>query len=182
MTRRLTPCERTGVACLTRRGAPVLLVSIACSGRTGSRDTMRVPGHAADDSTRHRAAATEAPTMNIDIDTLTEPELIDLNHRIVARLRVLRDMRAHVGMLEFRIGDRVTFQPPGRHPLQGVLTRYNRKTVTVITDDGAQWKYRRYSSAKLRNPRPTTLPERMWSMPRQAPERRNGDSSCSRPR
>src|SRR4051794_23821517 len=79
------------------------------------------------------------PTMNIDIDTLTEPELIDLNHRVVARLRVLRDMRAHVGMLEFRIGDRVTFQPPGRHPLEGVLTRYNRKTVTVITDDGAQW-------------------------------------------
>jgi hypothetical protein len=78
-------------------------------------------------------------TMNIDIDTLTEPELIDLNHRIVARLRVLRDMRAHVGMLEFRIGDRVAFQPPGRRPLEGVLTRYNRKTVTVITDDGAQW-------------------------------------------
>ena len=24
------------------------------------------------------------PTMNIDIDTLTEPELIDLNHRVVA--------------------------------------------------------------------------------------------------
>jgi hypothetical protein len=78
-------------------------------------------------------------TMPIDIDSLTEPELIDLNHRIVARLRVLRDMRAHVGMLEFHIGDRVTFQPPGRHPLEGVLTRYNRKTVTVITDDGAQW-------------------------------------------
>lgn len=78
-------------------------------------------------------------TMNIDIDTLTEPELIDLNHRIVARLRVLRDMRAHVGMLEFRIGDRVSFQPPGRRPLEGVLTRYNRKTVTVITDDGGQW-------------------------------------------
>ena len=77
--------------------------------------------------------------MTIDIDALTEPELIDLNHRIVARLRVLRDMRAHVGMLEFRIGDRVTFQPPGNRPLEGVLTRYNRKTVTVITDDGGQW-------------------------------------------
>jgi hypothetical protein len=77
--------------------------------------------------------------MNIDIDTLTEPELLDLNHRIVARLRALRDMRAHVGMLEFRIGDRVTFQPPGHRQLAGVLTRYNRKTVTVITDDHGQW-------------------------------------------
>jgi hypothetical protein len=52
--------------------------------------------------------------MMIDIDTLTEPELIDLNHRIVARLRLLNEVRAHAGMLEFRIGDRVGFQPPGR--------------------------------------------------------------------
>ena len=77
--------------------------------------------------------------MTIDIDCLSEAELIDLNHRVVARLRALRDMRAHVGMLEFRIGDRVTFQPPGRERLSGVLTRYNRKSVTVITDEGAQW-------------------------------------------
>ncbi len=48
-------------------------------------------------------------------------------------------MRAHAGMLAFRIGDRVTFRPSGRHPIEGVLTRYNRKTVTVVTDDGAQW-------------------------------------------
>jgi len=77
--------------------------------------------------------------MTIDIDTLSEPELLDLNHRIVARLRMLREIRAHAGMLEFRIGDRVTFQPPGHRLLSGVLTRYNRKTVTVITDDHGQW-------------------------------------------
>ena len=116
---------------------------------------MRAPGHAADDSIRHCSAATEARKMHIDIDTLTEPELIDLNHRIVARLRVLRDMRAHVGMLEFCIGDRVTFQPPGRLPLQGVLTRYNRKTVTVITDDGAQWNVSPVFLGKARAPADT---------------------------
>ena len=32
--------------------------------------------------------------MKIDIDRLTEAELIDLNHRIVARLRFLNQMRA----------------------------------------------------------------------------------------
>jgi hypothetical protein len=77
--------------------------------------------------------------MIIDIDRLTEAELIDLNNRIVARLRFLGHMRAHAKMLEFRVGDRVTFQPDGRLPLNGVLTRYNRKTVTVITDDGGHW-------------------------------------------
>ena len=75
----------------------------------------------------------------IDIDQLTEAELVDLNNRIVERLRFLNHMRAHAQMLEFRIGDRVLFQPQGRAPVVGMLTRYNRKTVTVITDDGHHW-------------------------------------------
>lgn len=77
--------------------------------------------------------------MKIDIDALSESELIDLNHRIVARLRLLTQVRAHVDMLEFRIGDKVCFDPPGQGPVEGVLTRYNKKTVTVIAGDGRQW-------------------------------------------
>ncbi|MBD2749494.1 hypothetical protein IC232_22710 [Microvirga sp. BT688] len=77
--------------------------------------------------------------MKIDIDQLTEAELIDLNHRIVERLRLLDQMRAHVEMLEFKIGDRVTFQPPGQGQLEGMLTRFNKKTVTVITGTGQRW-------------------------------------------
>ena len=77
--------------------------------------------------------------MKIDIDQLTEAELIDLNNRIVARLRFLHQMRAHVEMMEFKIGDRVTFQADGRGSVEGMLTRYNKKTVTVVTDEGRQW-------------------------------------------
>jgi hypothetical protein len=77
--------------------------------------------------------------MSIDIDVLTESELIDLNHRIVARLRLLRQIDAHVTMLEFRIGERVTFHPEGRPPVTGMITRYNKKTVSILTDDGQRW-------------------------------------------
>jgi hypothetical protein len=77
--------------------------------------------------------------MNIDIDKLSELELVELNHRIVARLRFLSQMRAHKEMLAFRIGDRVAFQPPGQGQIEGVMTRYNRKSVTVVSDDGRQW-------------------------------------------
>ncbi|MBS3896375.1 hypothetical protein [Silanimonas sp.] len=75
----------------------------------------------------------------IDIDGLTEAELIDLNNRVVERLRFLHQARAHSRMLEFSVGDRVSFQPDGREPVLGVLTRYNRKTVTVITEQGQRW-------------------------------------------
>jgi len=77
--------------------------------------------------------------MPIDIDILTEAELIDLNNRIVERLRFLNQMRSHKRMLDFRIGDRVSFQPEGRPLVSGILTRYNRKTVTVVTDAGERW-------------------------------------------
>src|SRR5213593_1874542 len=97
--------------------------------------------------------------MKIDIDRLTEAELIDLNNRIVERLRFLRQMRAHARMLEFSIGDRVSFQPEGRPVVVGMLTRYNRKTVTVITDRGERW-----------NVAPTLL--------RRADERRDGEGTA----
>ncbi len=63
--------------------------------------------------------------MKIDIDKLTESELIDLNHRVVERLRLLNQMHAHVEMLEFKIGDRVVFQAGHRGLVEGMLTRYN---------------------------------------------------------
>ena len=90
--------------------------------------------------------------MKIDIDKLTEAELVDLNHRIVARLRMLHQMRAHADMLEFKIGDRVAFQPSGQGPVEGMLTRYNRKTVTVITDDGRQWNVSPHLLRMVRSP------------------------------
>ena len=77
--------------------------------------------------------------MKIDIDKLTEAELIDLNNRVVECLRFLNQMRAHGEMLQFKIGDRVSFQPEGHSVVVGMLTRYNRKTVTVITDSGQRW-------------------------------------------
>lgn len=77
--------------------------------------------------------------MKVDIDKLSETELIDLNNRIVERLRFLDRQRAHTQMMEFSVGDKVTFEPGGRPPVVGILTRYNRKTVTVITDQGERW-------------------------------------------
>jgi hypothetical protein len=44
--------------------------------------------------------------MPIDIDALTEAELIDLNHRVLARLCFLAQGDAQATMLAFRIGER----------------------------------------------------------------------------
>ena len=57
--------------------------------------------------------------MKVDIDKL--------NNRIVERLRFLIHMRAHAQMLEFKIGDRVSFQPAG-HPIAGDRVRSHNPT------------------------------------------------------
>lgn len=77
--------------------------------------------------------------MNIDIDNLKYDELVELNQKIVARLKFLDSMHTHKKMMQFNPGDRVCFEPPGRDKQFGTLVKYNQKTVTVISESGQQW-------------------------------------------
>ena len=61
----------------------------------------------------------------INIDQLSEEELIDLNHRIVERLRFLSQMRAHSQMLDFKIGEKVTFHPDGYELVRNFVCEAN---------------------------------------------------------
>jgi hypothetical protein len=96
--------------------------------------------------------------VKIDIDALTEAELVDLNHRIVERLRFLSQVRAHGHMLQFKIGDRVSFQAEGRPIVVGMLTRYNRRTVTSSPTLASAGMSRRHCCAG-RTARPQRKPQ-----------------------
>lgn len=95
----------------------------------------------------------------IDINGLTEAELVDLNYRLVERLRFLNQARAHTRMLDFSVGDKVSFQPEGREPLFGVLAKYNKKTVTVITEQGQRWNVSPNLLRKIRDVAGTDAPQ-----------------------
>ena len=92
--------------------------------------------------------------LRIDIDRLSEEELIDLNHRIISRLRFLRDMRSHTAMVKFRIGERVRFHPEGHPEITGTLTRYNKKSVSIIADNGQRWNVHPSFLSKVTADRP----------------------------
>jgi hypothetical protein len=87
--------------------------------------------------------------MGIDIDQLSETELVELNHRIVERLKFLESVRRHNEMMGFSVGEKVCFTPPGRETQFGVLTKYNRKTVTVVTDEGQRWNVSPFLLSKV---------------------------------
>ena len=88
--------------------------------------------------------------MKINIDKLSEKELIDLNNRIVERLRFLDSMKTHSEMMDFSIGDKVSFRPRGRERITGTLIKYNKKTVSVLTEDGRKWNVSPYLLEKVK--------------------------------
>ena len=77
--------------------------------------------------------------MKIDIDTLKYDELVELNQKIVERLKFLDSIHTHKEMMQFSPGDQVCFEAPGRDKQFGTLVKYNQKTVTVISESGQKW-------------------------------------------
>jgi hypothetical protein len=77
--------------------------------------------------------------MKIDLDSMSYDELIELNHKIVERLKFLDAMHTHQEMMQFSPGDQVCFEPAGRGKQFGTLVKFNKKTVTVITESGQKW-------------------------------------------
>jgi len=77
--------------------------------------------------------------MNINIDNMTEDELLALNSRVIARLKLIQQHNTLNSMIKFEVGQRVSFDPDGRMRT-GVLIKFNPKTVVVLTDDGQRWK------------------------------------------
>ena len=77
--------------------------------------------------------------MNINIDNMTEDELLALNSRVIARLKLIQQHNTLNSMIKFEVGQRVSFDPDGRMRT-GVLIKFNPKTVVVQTDDGQRWK------------------------------------------
>jgi hypothetical protein len=75
----------------------------------------------------------------IDIDSLDEATLIELNARIVERLQFLHHQRTTAALQDIRVGSGVTFEGPGGVLVHGVVIRRNKKTVTVHADDDRQW-------------------------------------------
>ena len=72
--------------------------------------------------------------MNVDIEKLSQEELLELNRRIVRRLDYLHSLKTRSQLDRFEPGDRVSFQSDGR-TVEGIVVRVNRKTLSVRTKD-----------------------------------------------
>ena len=73
------------------------------------------------------------------IRRLGEEDLRFLNRRIVERLKLIAQARSTALMSRFNIGDRVKFQAPSSEWKSGIVQKLNKKTATIMTDDGQRW-------------------------------------------
>ena len=80
-----------------------------------------------------RAAAAET------IRSLGEDDLRFLNRLIVDRLKLIHQARSTVMLANFGVGDRVRFPTNAGDEKTGVIIRLNKKTASIVTDDGHRW-------------------------------------------
>lgn len=82
---------------------------------------------------------TGAAEMFIDLTKLSEDELIELNRRVVERLRLVRSARSLTQLAKFTVGTAVEFQADDGRTVSGTIARLNRRTATVATASGS-WR------------------------------------------
>jgi len=76
--------------------------------------------------------------MEFNIDKLNRAELLELNRRIIERLKYLSKKETLEYSKKFSVGDVVEFDNEGT-VIHGTVIRINRKTLSVKTREG-QWK------------------------------------------
>ena len=88
---------------------------------------------------RGQSATLRSVTDRVVIDHLSLEELYELNDQVVERIKFLEHAQAHLSMMAFNIGARISFETPEGRQF-GRLIKRNRKTVNVDTEDGRRWR------------------------------------------
>jgi hypothetical protein len=96
---------------------------------------------------------------NIDLESMSEAELRELNREIVRRLEVYTYTRRKMQLMSFRIGDRVEFDSD-QGTITGTITRLNQKTASIDTGDGRGWRVAPSFLRKIVGPAEERSPQR----------------------
>ena len=71
---------------------------------------------------------------------MSEEDLLYLNRMVVERLNLLAQAKSTVELAQFSEGDKIQFTTNDGQVKHGIVLRLNKKTASVRTDDGQDWK------------------------------------------
>jgi len=66
-------------------------------------------------------------------------QLMELNKKVVRHIKLASAVANDQAMREFTTGERVCFTTPEFGLQYATIEKFNRKTISVITDDGEGW-------------------------------------------
>ena len=73
------------------------------------------------------------------LDMLSYDELQFFNRRVYEKLKDRRAEEAQRSLVNFRIGDKVSFKHVGG-TIVGIIVRLNQRTAGIFTEDGHNWR------------------------------------------
>jgi preprotein translocase subunit YajC len=75
----------------------------------------------------------------VRIEDLTLEQLLAMNKMICQRIRELRERKTLQALIELQLGMDVVFDTT-EGPVFGIVTKINRKTVSVMAEDGTHYR------------------------------------------
>lgn len=70
--------------------------------------------------------------MTINLENLSEEELLVLNEQVVAKIKELRNQKNTQQISQFKLGDMISFAYKGKK-VQGIIFRINQKSISILT-------------------------------------------------
>ncbi|MGV8948487.1 MAG: hypothetical protein ACOH2E_03865 [Candidatus Paracaedibacter sp.] len=74
-----------------------------------------------------------------DIENLTVQELIDLNEKVIRRLKELKSQEERKAATQFRINDIVSFTTRDNKKIIGFVTSTRKSKISIFTEDNEKW-------------------------------------------
>ena len=78
--------------------------------------------------------------VDIDLTRFSAEELMELNARIIERIKYLRQVRQFENLSQFSLGETVCFNSRDGQVVTGQIIRLNKMTATIISRDRVRWK------------------------------------------
>lgn len=72
------------------------------------------------------------------IDSLSDDEIYELYRQLAEKVRQIREYAERISLNSFQPLERVYFHKNRRH-IEGVVIQINRRTASILTDDGERW-------------------------------------------
>jgi hypothetical protein len=76
----------------------------------------------------------------ININELCIHQLIDLNRRVIERIKYLQRAKVTELMESYDYGDEVYFHDKDQNIIHGKVIRFNQKSITIKENCGMEWR------------------------------------------